>query len=449
MNRLLIFLPFVAFTGSISGASNCPTGGTTIYFGNGIRTDQITANDSLKGVRALTEAALDARAPGRDRSCVQYQLSFDSQFVGSNGEPIDGNAFLQLADALFQKGLLDYSRAWAVAKVNDLTLGLAPGVADVIGQSISDLTVSITAPLQRDLQQHRMLYQSDLNNGNNVIVVAHSQGNLYVDEAYRLVTVPPGRTFTVIAVASPGAHTVSDSGVWVTLVNDIIRLLVPDSLDSNIINFIPNDRCKSDFISRVSCHDFDSSYMVGDQTRPAIVSAVLSKLQPNPSPLEWLSFVEGDPGLPGDGQVVNGNPYVAVGGQTQYYFDLSSYVPLNGVTNGVTVTVFPPANTSVATILIGGQARFVSNPVCAQATWGPSTSSPQSVVVNGIQGWAVNVSQSTIQHIINGYLSNQCAVTLADLYITSLIVFSDNPGQHSIIALDAAAIGVGQNAIPH
>jgi hypothetical protein len=294
MNGLFLLLPLVAFTGSASGASNCPEGGTTIYFGNGIRTDLNAANGSLKKLRKLTDDALDARDAGRDRSCVQYQLSYDSQFTGKNGEPIvPVNFVLQLADALVQKRLLDYSKAWAAAWVNDLTVGLAPGVADMIGQSVSDLAVSIAAPFQGDLQQHRILYQSDLDNGNNVIVVAHSQGNLYVDEAYRLVSIPPGRTFTVVAVASPETSTVSSGSVWVTLVNDIIRLVVPDSLDSNTVNNIPNDRCRSaiDIPSRVSCHDFDSSYLAGDISTPKIVNATIASVPFYPTgPVKQTSF---------------------------------------------------------------------------------------------------------------------------------------------------------------
>jgi hypothetical protein len=128
--------------------------------------------------------------------------------------------------------------------------------------------------LQGDLQQHKIFYQAELNSHNNVVTVAHSQGNLYVNEAFVLVSVPAGQHFNVVSVASPGDH-VAGGGPWVTLQNDII-LLVPFALPANTVNNNTLDRCGSvvNLASRTRCHDFGESYLTGDVSQPKIVSAV-------------------------------------------------------------------------------------------------------------------------------------------------------------------------------
>lgn len=126
-----------------------------------------------------------------------------------------------------------------------------------------------------------MFYSAELALGHKVIVVAHSQGNLYANQAFSVVTALGGSTlFHIVGVATP-ATSVAGSGPYFTLHGDIITL-VPGSLPANITNDSPSP-CQGALFS-VACHAFDDSYMdvqKGDHTRPAIVEAVLAFIRGN------------------------------------------------------------------------------------------------------------------------------------------------------------------------
>jgi hypothetical protein len=57
---------------------------------------------------------------------------------------------------------------------------------------------------------------------------------------------------------------------------------------------------------------------------------------------QWLSFLEGNPGIPGDGVFVN-----AAGGLVSSGFELATPIPLNQFTDGFTLSVFPPPDFNV------------------------------------------------------------------------------------------------------
>ncbi len=274
MANFNVFL--VAFAPITLIAANCPAGGVTVFFGNGILTNRVAAYSALTDLQKRVDSSLDAVQPQRDRSCVQYSLAYDSRFIDSNGIIATGGNFLaQIADAAVQAGLSDYSAVWSqLFEYSPTFASLPDGWDQALGQLFSNALVSTAAPLQSDLRVHIQNYQSELNNGNSIITVAHSQGNLYVNEAFTVVSVPAAQQFEVIAVATPGDH-VPGGGPWFTLENDIITI-VPFALKANAANSNTPDRCLSavNLASRTRCHDFEKSYLIGDDTGPRIIGAV-------------------------------------------------------------------------------------------------------------------------------------------------------------------------------
>jgi 6-phosphogluconolactonase (cycloisomerase 2 family) len=184
------------------------------------------------------------------------------------------NVFIQLADAAAQEGIDFAANFWICWHF----LSTSPTSCQDQQNLQRQYILSATATYQPDLLDHEALYKDELTAGHRVIVVAHSQGNLYVNQAYELVTASGGSDhFHVVAVATP-AHHVAGAGPHLTLDGDVITL-VPGSLPSNIANDPPSPCPTSPLLVNVACHDFDKSYMDvenGDHTRPAIVNAVLS-----------------------------------------------------------------------------------------------------------------------------------------------------------------------------
>jgi hypothetical protein len=261
-------------------ASNCSSGGTTIFFGNGILTTEQSARAALWDLKPRVDGALDVIQPSRDKACVQYSLAYDSEFTNASGAIATvKNVVGQIVDAAAQAGLTDYATVWTkLFQYSTTVLSLPDGWDQALGQQFSNILIETTAPVQADLEKQRGLYQAEVNGGNNVITVAHSQGNLYVNEAFVLVSVPSSQHFNVVGVATPGDH-VAGGGPWVTLQNDII-LLVPFALPANTVNNNNSDRCGSvlNLASRTRCHDFEESYLKGDVSEPMIINAVTSKI---------------------------------------------------------------------------------------------------------------------------------------------------------------------------
>ena len=149
----------------------------------------------------------------------------------------------------------------------------------------------------------------------------------------------------------------------------------------------------------------------------------------------WLSFSEGSPGMPGDSIFVrsdSGN------------FHLSPAFALSGLTDGLTVTVFPSAADedlfSVSLIINVRNATYESVSVSYFRTeWSILTK-------NGVQGITMNVTQAKLEEAlrtINTVYFANC--TLGDLDLTGLR--TDWPYTWAR-SLDAVAIGRGQNILP-
>jgi len=157
---------------------------------------------------------------------------------------------------------------------------------------------------------------------------------------------------------------------------------------------------------------------------------------PNSPQYTWLSFIAGDPGVPGDGKVVTLN-----GGGA-----LANPIPLSTVPNGFTTTVFS-SDPAIPTLTVA-YSLISLRPSPCDLEFGSAPDPPtQQVLItyDGVQGTYTNVPQSFVQNAVgaaNGFRSG-CNFTLTDLAISEL---NFNTGS---ISIDAAAIGVGLNAYPH
>lgn len=278
----------ICFTtvGATALAANCPSGGTTIFFGNGILTTLSRANQIKHAMQQQIDASLDFYDANRDRSCIQYKLAYDSKFVDTGGRIADGtNIVAQLIVAAVQLHLTDYSTAVPAVFPPGATLALLPNAWSALAQQYVNAEQEIAAPLQPDLTKQVKSYQAELDDGNNVVIVAHSQGALYANSAFGLLSVPNNKNVTIIGVASPADH-VAGSTYHVTLFNDIILLTPllgqPQPLPASLANENTPDRCDSafDVSSRFRCHDFMLSYMTGNNSGQAITDRVTCQIYP-------------------------------------------------------------------------------------------------------------------------------------------------------------------------
>lgn len=149
--------------------------------------------------------------------------------------------------------------------------------------------------------------------------------------------------------------------------------------------------------------------------------------------VEFLNFVQGNPGFPSDG--------IFTTGDSNSGFDLVEPFSLAGITDGITVSVFPRDTVNFNNIQIDVDAGIGAP--CIGATTEFFLSTP--IVFNGATGFAGNFPQEHLQSLVDIINQNpECNLILSDLKIVKLHVFTLSGNRD----LDAAAISMGQNKNP-
>jgi len=246
-----------------------------IYFGNGI----MNLPDDWIDSRLELEATIGSKYRG-------MPVSYGNSFNPSGG-------FLNDLTTVFQQKLSeDSSLSWEIlVKVFlGLTTDLNPVVVSYVNALIQSVADQSTEELKKKFEseyayvdqkvlQDVGAYTDDiLNHSRRVLVVGHSQGNLYSNAAYKLLYTNPmikTQSFRIVGVASP-ANFVAGGGLYVTSDKDMVinalRFLVASStLPANT----PVDFNESD----ISGHNFIATYMnPAFYARSRVVSMIRSQL---------------------------------------------------------------------------------------------------------------------------------------------------------------------------
>jgi hypothetical protein len=156
-----------AFILPLTSNAACEGVGTVVFFANGMfntRDEAEASRDELEGLVASDEPA----APGK-------KLVFDVAYKRSEA------LFEQLLNVAKYKALDDIGRVWLWTQ----GIELAP---DWFREEMETLTVKLTDEYQgkfERLRDHMEAYSGYVADGYNVILVSHSQGNFYANQAMR------------------------------------------------------------------------------------------------------------------------------------------------------------------------------------------------------------------------------------------------------------------------
>ncbi len=202
--------------------------------------------------------------------------------------------------------------------------------------------------------------------------------------------------------------------------------------------FFPN-RFYQGYDAELEVNTPDSDGMVAARTFSPLIF-----VQQFIRPTGWLSFIEGDPGVPGDNVIIS-----AEGGQSNVVFDLEKPICLDQFGDGFTITLFPYSDLQISTIDF--TPTFETIQLWPSPCWvgfSPGITSSQTMFYNGVKGFVINIPQSLIQDWINHQVQARpgCNLTIKDFFIIG-IQFCPLGGPH-ITFLDAASILPGQNAVP-
>lgn len=243
--------------------AECPTGvqETVVIYLNGVDTTKKSAIESKKRIKEEVSKIPDVLV-----DCIKYDYLYNT----------NEKLFGDLVEAGLQKAKeqnLSASDFWrwlfrvADFPIANLFLDLLPGFYGETSLSI-DLGLFV---LGDQVDEHLTKIRGYLSQGKRIIIVSHSQGNLYINEEWNALTSAERNNVNVVAVATPADH-VAGNGLHTTLYEDwIANYLFPNAQAANIGNDEP---CGSDW----TCHGFKESYMRGENSRSRIVEEIISFL---------------------------------------------------------------------------------------------------------------------------------------------------------------------------
>lgn len=160
---------------------------------------------------------------------------------------------------------------------------------------------------------------------------------------------------------------------------------------------------------------------------------------PLPTPQgPWLAFIEGNPGIPGDGVYVNTGVVSC--------FRPNPPIQLGQFTDGFTMTAFLPPNSTFQNTSV--TLANLTNPGQCYVGIGVGGFGPAGTTsLNGIEGFFVNYPQYYVDLLVDyaNYYTPNCSLTANDLGIAYICLSTSGV---FVTTLDAAAILPGQNAVP-
>lgn len=203
----------------------------------------------------------------------------------------------QLAKQLAKEVMVKYNKKYNKKLTEEQIRKIFEFVFDELIEQTVDAFIDITEDQiaeqeRKDVAKHYEEYMKSIKQGHGVIVVAHSQGNLFVNRVYDQIGILGDinndewtkKYFHAIGVATPSSRILDTKYPYKTFDNDIIQL-VPSSLKTNVTNpkryyFGPNavkERIENTY--SLEAHAFLSSYMATEKTRDFILEHISTYLK--------------------------------------------------------------------------------------------------------------------------------------------------------------------------
>lgn len=193
--------------------------GVYVFFGNGVWNDKEQAEYS----RRLLTRLLESHVAGTD---LDGKINYSTAHNPSQGTLLD---LLETFEQNIQTNFTQFWRALAgLDPMPDFLQDKLKEIANTVDQSIVQLNPAV--------MDHVGKYNKLLSEGNKVVVVAHSQGNLFANIAYGGIPVDYKNGFGIVSVGNPDDY-VAGRGEYTTIDEDIIIGSVPRSLNANLDNF--------------------------------------------------------------------------------------------------------------------------------------------------------------------------------------------------------------------
>ncbi|KPK27056.1 MAG: hypothetical protein AMJ61_07015 [Desulfobacterales bacterium SG8_35_2] len=255
-----------------SAASICDSKETVVYFGNGIKTTEDEAYDSLNILKKQLHMAL----PTEKYELLEFKVSYN----GTHGLPLD------LLESTLQVLSGNTSRFWRLFWGLEI---IPDWFADkfILLSSVLDKSALVTTD---SLKNHVTTYKTKIAEGKKVLLVAHSQGNLFGNQAYWLLNSREQQSFGMVSVANVDNNVLGADSPYTTLETDkVIMALLAAQIALPSRPMEPNtenlDKESADSLG----HSFIESYMIkSSNSETKITQQVITVLESLATPSQFV-----------------------------------------------------------------------------------------------------------------------------------------------------------------
>lgn len=236
-----------------------------IVYANGMFTDKTGADNN----KLFIEQKLRERRPNTGTSWLDSITPKPSRVAFGLAYNWNEGAVSQLLQ-VFRQRTTSALRAIILSDKN-----LPPVLQEIQKQQAVAINVA-NAKDDPDLRAHVQYYRNQVLQGNKVTVIAHSQGNMYTNEAWDLLfnggsPLPPN-SWNMVSVATPDNH-VGGNGPYTTLDNDRIMQFVRGVY----WNTLPGN-CSNDYGDDTwSHHGITEAYLSGETSKVQVLSQLVSQ----------------------------------------------------------------------------------------------------------------------------------------------------------------------------
>ncbi|SDU66638.1 hypothetical protein [Desulfobacula phenolica] len=262
MKKILVSITIVLITFFIITVGYCEDEKVRVYFGNGVFNHE---KDAKEGLEALHELLDKVNIQGDLKGKILCEISYN---------PTDG--IRDLYETAKQTHDLAWSAFWRIlGGIDSMPNFIQDGLKTISARFDENMVKSYPS-----IQKHIEKYNEDLCQGDKVVVVAHSQGNLYANIAYKGINENVIDGFGIVSVANPSWYVAGDDSnqFYTTIDEDLIIGFLPGALRSNVNNFPGLN------LDDLSGHMFIKSYLVQDlEAESRILDQIITKI----CNLEW------------------------------------------------------------------------------------------------------------------------------------------------------------------
>ena len=250
-------------------ASICDTKETVVFFGNGIKTAEKKAYDSMNVIKNRLQTELLPE----EFEVLDFKLAYND----THGLPLD---LLESSIQVLTGNSSSFWRfLWGLEIIPDWFTQKLVLLSNALDKSALLTTDS--------LKDHVTMYKAKIAEGKKVLLVAHSQGNFFGNQAYSLLNSREKQSFGMVAVANADNNILGAESPYTTLETDrVILALITFQVALPSRPMMPNTENLAQSDDALG-HSFIESYMTaGSNSDKKVVSDIIAVLDNLAEPIQ-------------------------------------------------------------------------------------------------------------------------------------------------------------------